>query len=55
MYAKDNIGDWLQHENGWLLHMYINAPVRYFLGFDFIDKKLKESHFQNSFDHFIDH
>ena len=23
-----------QHENGWILRMYINAPIKYFLGFD---------------------
>ena len=41
MPAKDNFGYNLQHENGWLLRMNINAPIKYFLtGFDFNGTKL---------------
>ena len=37
----------LQHESDWLLLMYINAPIKYFLGFDFIDKKLTRQMIRN--------
>ena len=46
----------LYHENGWILSKYslnvadINAPIKYFLGFDLIDKKftIKETNYRKS-------
>ena len=32
----------LEHKNGWIFRMHINAPIKYVLGFDLIDKKVDE-------------